>query len=143
VVDAQWEARELEAVWDAYVSAIEELATSGTADVLAHPDLAKITGAVPGDPAPWWDRLVKAAADNDLCGEVNSAGWRKPAGEAYPSPGLLARFRSAGVPVTTASDAHELVQVAHGSDGVAALLRAAGYGTLAVFSRRRRGEATL
>jgi histidinol-phosphatase (PHP family) len=143
VVDAEWQARELEAVWDAYVDAIEELAATGTADVLAHPDLAKITGAVPGDPAPWWDRMAKAAADNGVCAEVNSAGWRKPVGEAYPAPGLLARFRSAGVPVTTASDAHELALVAHGTDGVAALLRTGGYDRVAVFAGRRRGEASL
>jgi histidinol-phosphatase (PHP family) len=143
VVDAQWEARELEAVWDAYLGAIEELAASGAADVLAHPDLAKITGAVPGDPTSWWDRLAKAAADNGVCAEVNSAGWRKPVGEAYPAPGLLARLRAAGVPVTTASDAHELALVAHGTDGVAALLGMAGYDRLAVFSGRRRREALL
>jgi histidinol-phosphatase (PHP family) len=143
VVDREWEARDLEAVWDAYLGAIEELAACGAADVLAHPDLAKITGAVPGDPAPWWDRLAKAAADNGVCAEVNSAGWRKPVGEAYPAPGLLARFRAAGVPTTTASDAHELALVAHGTDGVAALLRSAGYDGLAVFSGRRRGEAFL
>ncbi|MGH8974034.1 MAG: PHP domain-containing protein, partial [Acidimicrobiia bacterium] len=86
-VDREWQAREAEAVWDAYTGAIEELAATRTTDVLAHPDLAKVSGVRPaGDPAPWWDRLAKAAADNDLAAEVNSAGWRKPVGEAYPAP---------------------------------------------------------
>jgi histidinol-phosphatase (PHP family) len=77
LVEEQWAAREIEAVWDAYVSAIEELAATGTADVLAHPDLAKVSGArPPGDPGPWWDRLAKAAADNGVAAEVSSAGWR-------------------------------------------------------------------
>jgi len=144
VVDAQWQARDLEAVWDAYVGAVEELAATGTTDVLAHPDLAKVSGAVPeGDPGPWWDRLAKAAADHDMAAELNSSGWRKPVGEAYPAPGLLARFRAAGVPVTTASDAHELAQVAEGTPRLRALLEGAGYEELAGFAHRRRSARGL
>jgi histidinol-phosphatase (PHP family) len=137
VVDDQWDRREVEEVWDAYVAAIEELAATRTADVLAHPDLAKVAGIVPaGDLAPWWDRLAKAAAENAVAAEVSSAGWRKPAAEAYPAPGLLARFRAAGVPVTTASDAHELALVADGADRLRPLLAAAGYTQLCGFERR-------
>lgn len=144
VVEGEWEARELEAVWDAYVLAIEELAATRTTDVLAHPDLAKVTGALPPcDPAPWWDRLAKAAADHGLAAEVNSAGWRKPAREAYPAPGLLRCFRAAGVPVTTASDAHELSAVADGTDRLQVLVEAAGYDALAGFARRRRSPRSL
>lgn len=139
VVEAQWRTQDPEAVWDAYVGAIEELAATRTVDVLAHPDLAKVTGVhPPGDPSPWWDRLAKAAADNDLAAEVSSAGWRKPVGESYPAPGLLDRFRAAGVPVTTASDAHQLADVADGTERLRDLLERAGYTTLAGFSRRRR-----
>lgn len=137
VVDDQWERREVEAVWDAYVAAIEELAATRTADVLAHPDLAKVAGIVPaGDLAPWWDRLAKAAAENGVAAEVSSAGWRKPAGEAYPARGLLARFRAAGVAVTTASDAHELALVADGVDRLRPLLDGAGYTELSGFEGR-------
>ncbi len=143
-VDHQWAAREAEAVWDAYTGAIEELAATRTTDVLAHPDLAKVSGVRPtGDPSPWWDRLAKAAADNDLAAELNSAGWRKPAGEAYPAPGLLARFQAAGVPVTTASDAHELALVADGTERLRSLLDAAGYAELAAFDERRRTPRTI
>jgi histidinol-phosphatase (PHP family) len=138
VVDEQWESREVEAVWDAYVAAIEELAATRTADVLAHPDLAKVAGIVPaGDLAPWWARLAKAAAENGVAAEGSSAGWRKPAAEAYPAPGLLARFRAAGVALTTASDAHELALVADGTDRLRELLVAAGCTALCGFERRR------
>ncbi len=137
LVEEQWSTRELEAIWDAYVAAMEELSATRTTDVLAHPDLAKVSGAVPGDPGPWYDRLAKAAAENGLAAEVSSAGWRKPVGEAYPAPALLDRFRAAGVPVTTASDAHELSQVADGTDRLRRLLDAAGYTELATFADRR------
>ena len=144
VVDRQWDARQAETVWDAYTDAVEELAATRTTDVLAHPDLAKVSGVRPaGDPSPWWDRLAKAAADNDLAAEVNSAGWRKPVAEAYPAPGLLGRFRAAGVPVTTASDAHELALVADGTERLRPLLDAAGYTELAGFDKRRRSPRRL
>jgi len=138
VVDDQWATREVEAVWDAYVAAIEELSATRTADVLAHPDLAKVAGIVPaGDLAPWWDRLAKAAAENGVAAELSSAGWRKPAAEAYPAPPLLARFHEAGVPLTTASDAHELRLVADGTDRLRTLLVEAGVTELCGFARRR------
>lgn len=144
VVDDGWRARDVESVWDAYVGAMEELSGTRTCDVLAHPDLAKVGGAhPPGDPGPWWDRLAKAAADNDLAAEVSSAGWRKPVGEAYPAPGLLARFRAAGVPVTTASDAHEIDAVADGTERLRGLLTEAGIETLAGFEGRRRTDRGL
>jgi histidinol-phosphatase (PHP family) len=97
-----------------------------------------VAGIVPaGDLAPWWDRLAKAAAENGVAAEVSSAGWRKPAAEAYPAPGLLARFRAAGVALTTASDAHELALVADGTDRLRELLAAAGCTALCGFERRR------
>jgi histidinol-phosphatase (PHP family) len=74
---------------------------------------------------------------------VNSAGWRKPAAEAYPAPGLLARFRAAGVPVTTASDAHELALVADGIDRLRPLLEDSGYTSLVTFARRRPSPRSL
>jgi histidinol-phosphatase (PHP family) len=136
-VDEQWATREVEAVWDAYVGAIEELSATRTTDVLAHPDLAKVAGIVPpGDLAPWWDRLAKAAAENGIAAEVSSAGWRKPAAEAYPAAGLLARFKTAGVMLTTASDAHELALVADGTDRLRSLLESAGVTELCGFERR-------
>src|SRR5260221_4997104 len=67
VVDEQWETREVEAVWDAYVAAIEELAATRTHDVLAHPDLAKVAGLRPtGDPTPWRGPPAQTAAGEDV-----------------------------------------------------------------------------
>jgi histidinol-phosphatase (PHP family) len=72
-----------------------------------------------------------------LAAEVSSAGWRKPAAEAYPAPALLARFRKAGVPATTASDAHGLPEVAARAADLRVLLADAGYDSLTAFRARR------
>lgn len=134
----EWDLRTIEVVWDAYTTALEELADSGVCDVLAHPDLCKISGRRPAVPDEFHHRMAEAAARSGMAAEVSSAGWRKPVGEAYPSPDLLACFQAAGVPVTTASDAHDLVHVAERRNEVAALLAGAGYRNLAAYRQRRR-----
>jgi histidinol-phosphatase (PHP family) len=115
---------------------LEELAASGTCDVLAHPDLIKVAGYVPDAPAEWWDRMAEAAAVSGMAAEVSSAGWRKPAGEQYPAAGLLERFVGRGVPLTTASDAHRLEHVADRADDLRAVLGGAGARSLTAFRGR-------
>jgi histidinol-phosphatase (PHP family) len=134
---AEWPTRDVDACWDAYTAALEELAATGACDVLAHPDLIKVTGNRPGQPKEWWDRIAEAAARNHLATEVSSAGWRRPAAEQYPAEGLLARLAARGVPFTTASDAHRLELVADKSGELHALLQAVGVTRLTGFRRRQ------
>lgn len=144
VVGNEWAARtrrpgDIDKVWDHYCDAIDEMAASGVCDVLAHPDLIKVTGVFPeGDRSSWYERLAAAAASNEVCAEVSSAGWRKPAGEAYPAAELLGAFYNAGVGVTTASDAHDLETVADGADRLRELVTGVGYTELTGFVRRSR-----
>jgi len=132
----EWDRRGTEAVWGAYTDALEELAASGACDVLAHPDLCKVTGRRPAVPDEWYDRMAEAAARCGLAAEVSSAGLRKPVGEAYPAPDLLARFAAAGVPFTTASDAHRLDRVAECRSELRDLLATAGCTTLQAYRGR-------
>lgn len=137
VVAAEWDRRGTELAWRQYTEALEELAGSGVCDVLAHPDLCKVTGRVPPVPDEFHDRMAEAAAASGMAAEVSSAGWRKPVAEAYPAPALLRRFAERGVPVTTASDAHDLPDVADRSAELRALVQAAGYAELTGYRQRR------
>jgi histidinol-phosphatase (PHP family) len=132
----EWSARQVDACWEAYTGAFEELAASRSCDVLAHPDLIKVAGYQPDAPTEWWDRLAEAAASSGMAAELSSAGWRKPVGEQYPALGLLERFCARGVPLTTASDAHRLEQVADQADRMRALLGQVGVDTLRGFEAR-------
>jgi histidinol-phosphatase (PHP family) len=134
---AEWDRRPVEAVWRSYTTALEELAASGACDVLAHPDLCKVTGRVPAVPDEFYDRMAEAAASSGMAAEVSSAGLRKPVGEAYPAPALLARFRARDVPVTTASDSHGAGDVGFAVADMRALLADAGYEELASFRDRK------
>lgn len=132
----EWGSRSVEAVWEDYTRALEELAATGAVDVLAHPDLCKVSGRRPAVPDEFHDRMADAAAASGLAAEVSSAGWRTPAEEAYPARGLLERFRARGVPVTTASDAHRLEHVAARAADVRAMVSAAGYTELQAYTAR-------
>ena len=126
LVMAEWDVRDIDAVWDEYTRAMEELGASGACDVFAHPDLVKVAGRVPAVPDEFYDRITEAAARSGMAAELSSAGWRKPVGEEYPAPPLLKRFVERGVPLTTASDAHSLPDVADRADDLRDLLHGAG-----------------
>ena len=130
LVLAEWDHRDIDAVWDEYTRAMEELGASGVCDVFAHPDLVKIAGRVPAVPDEFYDRMAEAAVSSGMAAELSSAGWRKPVGEEYPAPPLLRRYVQQGVPLTTASDAHTLPDVAHRADDLRTLLAAAGVDAL-------------
>ncbi len=134
---AQWSVRQVDDCWAAYTDAMEELAATGSCDVLAHPDLVKVAGHRPTGPAEWWDRLAEAASAHHMAAEVSSAGWRKPVGEQYPAHPLLVRLAARGVPFTTASDAHRLEHVADRTEDLRTLLSSLGVDRLQAYRRRQ------
>jgi histidinol-phosphatase (PHP family) len=136
LVMAEWERVGVEPAWQGYTTALEELAATGAVDVLAHPDLVKVAGHRPEVPDEYYDRMAEAARTAGIAAEVSSAGARKPVGEVYPAPALLARFVARGVPLTTASDAHGLGDVADRAPELRALLQAAGVSELRRFVGR-------
>ena len=140
---AEWDARDVDACWEAYTRCLEELSATRTCDVLAHPDLIKGAWRIPSAPTEWWDRIAEAAAAADLSAELSSSGWVKPVAEQYPAEGLLDRFVARGVTFTTASDAHESARVAERAGELRALLASRGVGSLAAYDGRRRVEVPL
>ena len=120
-----WAGATVETVWMRYFSALAELAGSRCVDVLAHPDLAKILGSRPAEPASYYPELDGVAL------EISTNGLYKPVGELYPDPALLR-----GSPITLASDAHVPENVGRDFDRALALARDAGYETVTVFEGR-------
>ncbi len=138
VATSEWATRGVEGAWRSYVEALEELAETGTCDVLAHPDLIKLTGRRPS-PAfidESHARIAEAAARSRMAAEISSAGLRKPVGEAYPAGDLLARFHRRGVPVTIASDSHGPDFVGSENARLVGMAREAGYQELRGFRNR-------
>ncbi len=129
-----WDRVDVEGVWEAYTNAFCEMARSGIADVAAHPDLVKVTGRVPPDPSPYWERMVAAAAEGGLALEASSAGWRKPIGEQYPALGMIRLGLQSGLCFATASDGHGDAAVGEGMGRLKRFLQAAGVERSALFA---------
>jgi len=133
----EWERRDTAEVWQRYVDAVVDLAASGRIDILAHIDVIKVAGHRPERAEEIEDRLITGLAGSNVVIEVSSAGWRKPAGEIYPSPRLLERLLAGGHRITTASDAHQAGQIGHRFDDLAHVLDEHGIDALTAFHERR------
>ena len=129
----QWDGRDVDEVWEHYVTEWCAAAESGLFDAMAHPDLPKKFGHRPsGDTAGLNSRLARSAARAGVIIEVSTAGLRKPVGELYPSRDLLRAFCEAGVPACIGSDAHRPDEVGFAFDEACEALRVAGYEAVTV-----------
>lgn len=120
-----------------YLDLVDAMVSDAFFDVVCHADLMKKFG----DPADdtlldRWRALAARMAEAGLVLEINTSGWRHPAGEAYPAPGLLQVFAGAGVDMVFGSDAHAPEDVGHAFDRALDLARATGCRHLAEFHRR-------
>lgn len=135
----EWERRDVLGAYRQYFRLIAEAAETGFFNFIGHPDLIKVAGYRPAaDITDLYDAAAKAFARAGVCAEINTAGWRKPAGEAYPAQPFLAACRRAGVPTLINSDAHTPEDVGRDFDRAIVMARQAGYTEVATFAGRRR-----
>jgi histidinol-phosphatase (PHP family) len=109
---------------------VAKAAATGLFRIIGHLDLAKKHGHRPEDPAGVAAPASAALAAIKASGaaiELNTAGWRKPVGEAYPSPALLSEASSLGIPLTFGSDAHHPRDVGAHFDRAVTVARQCGY----------------
>jgi len=129
-------------IWQRYFETLAEAARSGLYDIMAHPDLVKVWGSArpqpERDPRHYYEPAVEAMLEAGVAMELSTAGLRKPVGELYPGPALLAMAVDAGLPIALSSDAHVPGQVGFRYDDAVAALRDAGVTELCVFERRER-----
>jgi histidinol-phosphatase (PHP family) len=115
-----------------YLAEVEAAARSGLFDTIGHLDVVRryLHAHVPAEEifgaVELFEPALRALVDSGTALEVNSSGYRHPAGEAYPGPPLIARYRElGGRHVTAGSDAHRAHHFAFGLDkGYGALARA-------------------
>jgi histidinol-phosphatase (PHP family) len=129
--------KNIDDIWREYFGAVEALANSNLFNIVAHLDLLKIFKYLPKtDVRILADKAMRALKKSGMAIEINTAGWRKPIGEQYPSAALLGVARELDIPITFGSDAHAAEQVGYRSDEAYALARSLGYDECAVFLDR-------
>jgi len=131
--------RDIDTLYAQYFELVGASAETGLFDTIGHCDLVKkfghrATRDLSGTYVEFAARLGRAG----VAVEVNTGGLRKPVGEAYPHPTLLAALCAAGVPVTFGSDAHAPEEVAHQLGLACGLMRDAGYSEFVKYDGRRR-----
>jgi len=133
---AQWDLDEL---YRHYFDHVKAAAGSGLFDVMGHLDLVKKFGHRPkSDVSDLYSSVARVLKNAGVAVEVSTAGLRKPIGEIYPGPLLLAECAQQGVPATLASDSHKPSEVGKDLDRAITALRAAGYNQIVRFDRRQK-----
>ncbi len=130
---------DIDKIWQDYFDAIEKMAKSGKFDVVGHFDLIKIFNFMPEKNIKDIAKsAVKAVKKANMTIELNSAGYRKPCKESYPSKDLMELIAQNEIPITFGSDAHSPEQVGYKSKELEELAKNYGYKKCAYFLNRER-----
>lgn len=134
---AEYENKDIDLIWEEYFRAVELMAKSGKFDIVGHLDLIKIFKYLPKkDVRVIADNALKAIKQANMAIEINSAGYRKPIAEQYPSRELLERAYELEIPITFSSDAHDVAQIGFEYIKATQLAKSIGYNKCTRFSQR-------
>jgi histidinol-phosphatase (PHP family) len=136
---AQFESRDVDAIYADYFRCVREMAATGLVDCLAHIDLIKIHGHRPSAEI---GAIVNETLDfiraRDLAIEFSTAGWRKPVSELYPSDRIIELAIEKGIPFTIASDAHSHAQLGDDFPRLAQKMATFGVRQVCIFEKHQR-----
>ena len=135
----EYEKRDINQIWSDYFEAVTLMAKSGKFDIVGHLDLIKVFKYLPTtDICLIAKNALKAIKESQMVIEINSAGYRKPIGEQYPSQQLLQMAYEMDIPITFSSDAHSVEQVGFEYHKATQLAKAIGYTQCVTFNSREK-----
>jgi len=135
----EYKQRNIDTIWQDYFDAIEAMAKTRHFDIVGHFDLIKVFKFLPKkDVRLLAKNALMAIKKANMVIEINTAGFRKPIKEQYPSALLLEEVANLNIPITFSSDAHAPEHVGEGGEIVVALAKTFGYTKCAIFSNRER-----
>jgi histidinol-phosphatase (PHP family) len=135
----EYQKKDIDSIWEEYFEIVSALAKSSKFDIIGHLDLIKVFKFMPKrDIKSIAYKSLKTIKESNMVLEINSAGWRKPIGECYPSEELLKVAFELDIPITFGSDAHEVSQINQNMEKSKAIARAIGYNKCVKFHQRDR-----
>lgn len=137
---SEWDINELFAT---YYQVLKRGIETGFFDAVAHLDLPKKFGFRPTREIPELEEVLTSCVQYGVAIELNTAGWRRPAQEAYPSLSILKRARDFGLSVCVGSDAHRPEEVGRYFKEAEEFLRKAGFTSVVRFVQRKKIPALL
>ena len=128
----------VEGVWKAYHETYRRAIRSGLFDFMAHPDLPKKFGEIPGgDLRRFYEPVIGDLLEMGTPFEMNTAGWRKACAEQYPARGFLEMAAASGVSLLINSDAHAVEDLGRDFEKAVELALAVGFTRTVRFDRRK------
>ena len=141
---AQFQGRNIDAMYDEYFCRLRELVATGLVDSLAHLDLIKIHGHRPkADIGTLVNETLEFIRARKLAIELSTAGWRKPVNELYPGDSIIELAMEKGIPFTTASDAHAHIQLGDKFASLAHKMADIGIRQVCIFEKHKHSEMPL
>jgi histidinol-phosphatase (PHP family) len=136
---AQFEGRDVDAIYADYFRRVREMAATGLIDCLAHIDLVKIHGHRPSvEIGSIVNETLDFIRTRNLAIELSTAGWRKPVSELYPSDRIIDLAIEKGIPFTIASDAHSHAQLGDNFPRLARKMATFGVRQISIFEKHQR-----
>jgi len=132
-----YKSKNIDTIWEEYFEAVKQMANTNLFQVVGHLDLIKLFKYLPKkDIKSLALDAIKAIKKANMVIEINSAGFRKPIKEQYPSTKLLELAFEYDIPITTSSDAHHVDQIGFMYDEVIQIAQKIGY-TQAVYFEQK------
>lgn len=135
----EYKSKNIDEVWHKYFDTVVDMVKSGLFDIVGHMDLIKVFKFFPdADIGTFVAPVLKEIQKSDMTVELNSAGYRKPVAEPYPSTSILKKMYEMNIPITFGADAHSVDQVALNTDKLRQSAKDVGYTKCTIFKSRTR-----
>lgn len=135
----EYKNKDIDKIWEDYFEAIENMAKLNKFDIVGHLDLIKVFKYLPKkDIKQIAQNALKQIKKSNMTVEINSAGYRKPIAEQYPSRELLELCYELDIDITFSSDAHSVEQIGFKYDEAITLAKQIGYTKAVYFENREK-----
>jgi len=135
----EYKNKNLDKLWQDYFDAIEAMAKSGYFNIVGHIDLIKVFNFKPKKEIKIIAKeAIKAIKKSGMAVEINTAGFRKPVKEAYPSREILEMCYENSIPITFGSDAHKIEQIGFAYTQAVDLAKDVGYSSCVSYVSREK-----
>jgi histidinol-phosphatase (PHP family) len=135
----EYKNKNIDDIWQEYFEAIKEMANSGKFQIVGHLDLIKVFNFLPKKDIRLIAKdAISAIKKANMAVEINTAGFRKPVKEAYPSKLLLQMCYELDIPITFGSDAHKIEQIGYKYQDAVAFAKEIGYKSCVSFINKNK-----
>jgi len=135
----EYKNKNIDEIWQEYFNLVKDMAKSGLFQIVGHLDLIKVFNFKPKkDIRLIAKEAIKEIKKANMAVEINTAGFRKPVKEAYPSIELLELIYENNIAITFGSDAHKIEHIGYEYETALNLAKKAGFNSCVSYINKDR-----